>query len=158
MQRSTVFSVFVIVALLSCSIVCAQDSWTAEQQEIIASIEKLSATTAPGGTGAEGYAAILAEGFSRWTTGSSVVNRKQAWVDGVRSWFDDGWRVVDRDQEVVEILVVGEFAFTRSIVEETYQSPSGESSLSKAGLAETWMRRDGDWLLLQVNVVVQSDK
>jgi hypothetical protein len=122
----------------------------------LASIELLSATTAPNGTGANGYAAVLAEGFSRWTTGSNIVNSKQAWVDGVRGWFDDGWRVVDRKQDVVEILVIGEYAFTRRVVEETYQSPSGESSVSKAGLAETWIRGESAWLLLRVNADVLS--
>jgi hypothetical protein len=154
MQRSIVFFVFMLLLLFPCSQVSAQDSWTAEQLEILASMELLSATTAPGGTGADGYAAVLAEEFSRWTTGSNIVNSKQAWVDGVRGWFDDGWRVVARDQDVVEILVIGEYAFTRRVVEETYQSPSGESSVSKAGLAETWIRGEGVWLLLRVNADV----
>jgi hypothetical protein len=156
MQRSTVLFVFMLLLLLPCSLVSAQDSWTPEQLEILASIELLSATTAPNGTGADGYAAVLAEGFSRWTTGSSIVNSKQAWVDGVRGWFDDGWRVVDREQDVVEILVIGKYAFTRRVVEETYLSPCGDSSVSKAGLAETWIRGDSVWLLLRVNADILS--
>jgi len=158
MQRFKVFIIFMPMLIVLCSFAWAQDSWTTEQLEILASMELLSATTAPNGTGADGYAAVLAEGFSRWTTGSSIVNSKQAWVDGVRDWFDDGWRVVERDQEIVEIIVIGEYAFTRRVVEETYQSPSGDSSVSKAGLAETWIRGEGVWLLLRANADVLSDQ
>jgi hypothetical protein len=156
MQRFTNIFVFMLMLLLPCSLAFAQDSWTTEQLEVLASMELLSATTAPNGTGVDGYAAVLAEGFSRWTTGSSTVNSKQVWVDGVRSWFDDGWRVVGRAQEIVEILVIGEYAFTRRVVEETYLSPSGENSVAKAGLAETWIRGEGIWLLLWVNADVLS--
>jgi len=158
MMRSKLFIVFILLLLLPFSLVTAKESWTAKQQEVLASMELLSATTAPKGTGADDYAAVLAEGFSRWTTGSSIINSKQTWVDGVRSWFDDGWRVVDRDQEVIEISVVGEYAFTRRIVEETYLGPGGESSVSKAGLAETWVHSEGDWLLLRVNADVLSSQ
>ena len=84
---------FILMPLLTCSLASAQDSRTAEPLETLASMEILSVTTAPNGTGADGYAAVLSVGFSRWTTGSNIVNGKQAWVDGVRGWFDDGWRV-----------------------------------------------------------------
>ena len=47
-----------------------------------------------------------------------------------------------------------EFAFTRRIVEETYLGPDDDSSVSKAALAETWVRGDGGWLLYLVSVVV----
>ena len=156
MQRFRVISLFMLLLFLLCSLASAQETWTADQLEILASMELLSVTTAPDGSGADGYAAILAEEFSRWTTGSSVVNSKQAWVAGVRGWFDDGWRVVERTQEIVEISVVGEYAFSRRVVEETYLSPDGESSVSKAGLAETWVRGEGVWLLLRVNADVLS--
>jgi len=154
MQRYTLLFVFTVLLLLPVSPVSAQDSWTAEQQEVLASMELLSAATAPDGAGADDYAAILAEGFSRWTTGRGKIKDKQVWVDGVRGWFEDGWRVVDRNQEVLEVSVSGEYAFSRRIVEETYQGPDGESSVSKAGVAETWVRGAGPWLLLRVNVVV----
>jgi hypothetical protein len=138
--------------------VSAQDSWTTEQLQVVASIERLSTATAPGGAGADGYGAVLADNFSRWTTGSDVINDKQSWVEGVREWFDDGWRVTDRNQNILEILMMGEFAFTRRVVEETYLGPDGERSVSKAALAETWVRSDGVWLLLLVNVdVLDSD-
>ena len=132
----------------------AQDSWTEEQQGVLTAMERLSAATAPGGSGAESYSSVLSDHFSRWTTGSTTINSKQVWVEGVKEWFDDGWRVTDRDQTVLDILVSGEFAFTRRIVEETYLGPDGDTTVSRAGLAETWIRVDGTWLLFRVNVDV----
>jgi hypothetical protein len=158
MMRFAFFFVFILLLLLPCSLVTAEETWTAEQQQVLSSMDLLSATTAPQGAGADGYAAVLAEGFSRWTTGSGIINGKQAWVDGVRDWFTDGWRVVNRDQEIIEISVLGEYAFTRRIVEETYRGPDGDSSISKAGLAEIWVRSEDAWLLLRVNVDVLSSQ
>jgi hypothetical protein len=132
----------------------SQSSWSPEQSSLLASIHKLSASTAPDGAGADGYAAVLAENFSRWTTGSQVINRKTEWVEGVRGWFDDGWRVVDRNETIIEIKIRADEAFTRRIVEETYLGPNDERSVSRAARAETWVRSDRGWLLLRVNVDV----
>lgn len=130
----------------------AQESWTPQQREVLAAMDRLSAATAPGGAGAEDYGAVLAEEFTRWTVGSTVINDKESWVAGVREWFDDGWRVTDRESRILEVLVRGDYAFTRRIVEETYLGPENERSLSGAALAEVWVRRDRAWLLLRVNV------
>lgn len=135
----------------------AQDSWTPEQQQVLDTIERLSATTAPAGDGADAYGAILADGFSRWTIGSKLVNDKMAWVEGVREWFDDGWRVSDREVRMVEVHVSGDVAFTRRVVKETYLGPDGDSSVSAAALAEVWVREDNSWLLSRVDVHPMDD-
>jgi hypothetical protein len=132
----------------------SQASWSPEQSQVLAAMHRLSATTAPDGEGADEYAAVLAENFSRWTTGSSVINRKKGWVEGVRDWFDDGWRVIDRHQTVLEVTIRADEAFTRRNVEETYLGPDKQKTISKAGLAETWVRSDSGWLLLRVNADV----
>lgn len=129
-----------------------QEPLSAAQKEIVKAMEKFSETTAPGGAGAEGYAAFLTEDFSRWTIGSKVTNDKDKWVEGVRAWFDDGWRVSSRETQNLEILVVDNFAFTRRIVTETYLGPEGDSSVSKAALVEIWTFRNKSWLLYRVNV------
>lgn len=134
----------------------AQESWTPAQQEVLAAIERLSASTAPGGAGADAYGAVLAEDFSRWTLGSEALDDKQSWVEGVRGWFDDGWRVSDRDTRHLEIVVRDPYAFTRRIVEESYLGPEGERSTSTAALAEVWVRESGDWRLLRVDVRSQE--
>ena len=127
--------------------------WSPRQREILDAIARLSASTAPGGGGADDYAPMLTEDFSRWTIGSDVLNGKEDWVEGVRSWFDDGWRVSDRQVEVLEITVEGDTAFSRRIVSETYAASDGEiSPPAKAALAEVW-RRDGEgWRLKRVTV------
>jgi ketosteroid isomerase-like protein len=131
----------------------APGEWSPGQREILDAIARLSAATAPGGGGADDYAARLTDDFSRWTIGSDSVIGKQAWVDGIRGWFDDGWRVSDRQSEVLEITVEGSTAFCRRIVSETYVGPDGEiSPPARAALAEVW-RRDGEgWRLQRVTV------
>lgn len=142
------------VALISADRIraSAQGSWTQEQREVIAAIDRLSAATAVGGGGADAYAAVLSDEFTRWTVGSTVVNEKRDWVAGLREWLDDGWRVADRQTEILEILVRGDYVFTRRIVEETYVGPENERTGSQAALAEVWVRGNGDWLLFRVNV------
>ena len=66
-----------------------------EKTSLMAAIDQLSATTAPGGGGADAYGEMLADDFSRWTVGSTTTVTKSNWVEGIREWFDDGWRVSD---------------------------------------------------------------
>jgi ketosteroid isomerase-like protein len=139
------------VSLLTFS-VHAQEAWTPAQEEVLEAMEQLSAATAPGGDGADAYGALLAEDFSRWTIGSEKLNRKAAWVAAVREWFDDGWRVTDRETQVLEIHLRGDIAYTRRIVKETYQGPDGESSVSSAARAEVWVHEEAGWLLSRVDV------
>jgi len=135
----------------------AGDKWTAQQLEVLAAMERLSESTAPGGAGADAYGEVLDADFSRWTLGSDTVDGKASWVEGVRAWFDDGWRVVDRRMRILEILVEGDLAHTRRIVEETYAGPAGESSASAAALVEVWRASEAGWRLLRVNVRTLDD-
>jgi hypothetical protein len=130
----------------------AQDPWTPEQQQVLAAIEQLSASTAPGGGGPVEYGAVLSEEFSRWTIGSEVINNKEDWVAGLKEWFDEGWRVSDRKSRDLDVFVGGDYAFTRRIVEETYLGPTGDTSVSSAALAEVWVSGDDGWRLLRVDV------
>ena len=126
--------------------------WSAEQREILDAIARLSAATAPGGGGADDYAMMLTDDFSRWTIGSDVVNGKPDWVEGVREWFDDGWRVAERQVEGLDITVRGNIAFTRRIVTEAFVGPDGERPApGTAALAEVWVREDAQWQLLRVD-------
>ena len=142
------------VMLGMCASLRAEEAvaWDDAQLGVLAAMEQLSATTAPDGSGADGYSNMLADDFARWTIGSALINHKEAWVEGVRGWFDDGWRVQDRQSRNLEIIVRGDYAFTRRIVDETYVGPDGENSGSSAALAEVWIRENGDWVLLFVNV------
>ena len=135
----------------------AEESWTPDQQGVLAAIEQLSSATAPDGAGADAYGASLTDDFSRWTVGSSVTNDKQNWVDGIRGWFKDGWRVSDRQTRDLEILVRDDYAFVRRVVEETYVGPEGEQTVSSAALAEVWVRGDDGWRLFLVNVHPMDD-
>lgn len=129
-----------------------QDKWNSEQKLVIKTMNLLSETTAPNGKGADEYGSYLSNDFSRWTIGSSITNNKKKWVEGVREWFDEGWRVSEREQQNLEILIMNGFAHTRRIVTETYLGPKDDISMSKAALAEIWVKENGKWLLYRVNV------
>ncbi|MDX1584494.1 MAG: hypothetical protein R3338_12935, partial [Thermoanaerobaculia bacterium] len=75
-----------------------------------------------------------------------------SWISSMREWFDEGWRVTDRKSRIVEIEVRDDVAFTRRVVEETYSGPDGETSTSRAALAEVWILRGDSWLLSRVDV------
>ena len=96
---------------------------------------------------------MLTDDFSLSTIVSHLLSGKQEWVDGIRGWFDDGWRVSDRQAEVLEITIEGGTAYSRRIVTETYTGPDGDTTpAAKAALAEVW-RRDGEgWRLQRVTV------
>lgn len=123
-----------------------------KQKEILAAINGLSGTTSTNGKGADAYGDFLSEDFSRWTIGSSITNDKHHWVEGIREWFDDGWRVSDRKQEIMEIVISNEYAHVRRNVTETYIDPNGDTSTSKAALAEIWNYENNRWILFRVNV------
>jgi hypothetical protein len=129
-----------------------QNNWNAEQEKVIETMNSLSKTTAPDGKGADAYGSYLSDDFNRWTIGSSITNNKEKWVEGVREWFDDGWRVSERKQQNIEILIIDGIAHTRRIVIETYLGPKGDISESKAALSELWIKKNNKWLLYRVNV------
>ncbi len=148
---------FLFVGLLAVSAtvgVSAQDAWTAEQLAVLDAIERLSAATGPGGGGAEAYAETLAEDYSRWTLGSDKQNGKKEWVDGIRGWFDEGWRVTDRRVENLDVTIRGNIAFTRRRVHETYLGPDGSRSSSASAVAEVWIKEavDSTWKLSRVDI------
>ena len=148
------FKLTIIILIFSflSTIAYGQSKWNSEQKQVIGTINLLSQTTATDGNGADEYSSYLSDNFSRWTIGSSITNNKKKWVEGVREWFDDGWRVSERKQQILEILIMDDFAHTRRIVTETYLGPKGDTSISKAALAEIWINKNNQWLLYRVNV------
>lgn len=149
MKNKLIFSILIFSISLAS---IAQDKWTSSQKEVLSAMQGLSETTAPDGMGAEAYGTFLTEDFSRWTIGSKETTNKENWVAGVVEWFEDDWRVTERQQQEFEILIYNDWAHTRRIVTETYLGPDGDTSVSKAALAEIWVKRDGRWLLFRVNV------
>lgn len=147
-RLSAIVTLYVVTSFAAAN---TQESWTPEQRQILNATERLSAATAPGGAGAEAYASVLHEDFSRWALGGAKVHDRQSWVEGVGEWFDDGWRVSDRKVDYLEITIRGHIAFSRRIVTETYQGPNNENNSATAALAEVWIRENDKWYLLRVD-------
>lgn len=146
-----VYLVFAFLVVFP-AILVAQSTWTPEEEQVMAAINRLSASTAPDGGGADDYAKMLDDSFTRWTVGSVLVNDKSEWIEGMRDWFDDGWRVTERQTDYLDIHIADNFAFTRRNVSETYLGPDGDTSTSKAAVAEVWKKSGPGWLLLLANV------
>lgn len=146
------FVYLICITFFFSSFTYAQDGFTVKQKEIIEAMNGLSETTSPKGKGADAYGKFLANDFSRWTIGGQKISKKKEWIESVRSWFDDGWRVSNRAQQNLEINIHKNYAFTRRIVTETYLGPTGNTSKSTAALAEIWIQNNTNWLLLKVNV------
>jgi ketosteroid isomerase-like protein len=120
---------------------------------ILAAIAQLSEATSPGGGGADAYGEILAEDFNRWTLSHEQVQGRQAYIDGIRQWLDEGWRVASRESQIIDSTVVGDTAYTHRIVTETFNGPKGEQSgPATFALEETWVRIEGRWLLHRATV------
>lgn len=130
----------------------SQNQWTPQQQAIIQAIRQLSAATAPNGGGAVAYGKLLAKNYKRWTLGKTILSNKESWLKGINEWFSEGWRVSDRQSQNLEIHLEGQWAFVRRIVKETYLSPQGKKSYSKAALAEVWKKQQKQWLLYRVDI------
>lgn len=142
---STRPSLFIFVLVLIANVGAVHGQWTPEEREVVDAIDALSATTNPDGGGAEAYAALLADDYSRWAMGATELSDKESWVDGVAEWLEAGWQVVERNALNLEISVVDDVASVRRIVKETYLGPDGETSSSRTALSEIWVRREGEW-------------
>lgn len=139
-----------VLVLASAGDIMAGD-WSADQQAIIDAIGRLGAATRPDGGGPDAYAAALAPGYTRWTLGRDSVEDRERFIESMREWWTDGWRVVSSQTDYIEIAVHGDFATARRIVTESYRGPQGEETGSRTALSEVWVRGDDGWLALRVN-------
>ena len=148
------YQIFLALSFVLLSPLSAQE-WNDGQRSIVRQIEALSATTVPSGEGPVGYAELLSPDFTRWTLGSDHISRKQDWIRGIEDWWDDGWRVIERDGETNEITILGELAFVRRTAYERFQSPAGEAGeMAGAALAEVWRIEAGEWRLWRVDITL----
>ncbi|WP_394693600.1 hypothetical protein [Hyphobacterium sp.] len=122
-----------------------------ETAPVLEAIARLSESSETDGGGPDVYAGSLCPGFTRWTPGSDETSDKNSWLDGVRGWWDEGWRVSERETEWIQVTLSGKHAFVRRNVAETYTGPDGEESSSRSALVETWSLQSGGWCLLHAN-------
>ncbi|HNR76165.1 MAG TPA: DUF4440 domain-containing protein [Parvularculaceae bacterium] len=131
----------------------ADAEWNADEKAVIAQMTALSQSTREGGGGADAYAAMLAPGFTRWTVGGNVINGRDAWIEGVADWLNEGGLVLGGTNDVLEITIEDDFAATRRIVVERMKNPDGSVATYRTGVAEIWRRdENGAWLLWRASV------
>ena len=76
-----------------------------ETERVMEAIAILSESTETDGGGPEVYAGMLCPGFSRWTLGSVQISDRDSWLNGVRGWWEDGWRVSERETEWIQVTL-----------------------------------------------------
>jgi hypothetical protein len=126
---------------------------TEDHKSIKAVMKRIAQSTSSDGLGADEYGKYLHAEFTRWSMKDSEEINKTDFIESVREWFDEGWRVPTREAQIVSFKVIGDMAFSRRIVTETYSGPDGESGSSKSALSETWKKENNNWLLFSVEVV-----
>lgn len=143
---------FAIMLLTITTAQANNQNFDSEQKAIISQMKALSSSMYKGGKGGNAYAAILAPDYTRWTSGSDLINDRANWLKGINDWFDSGWRIADSQNNILEIKIQGNLAFVRRVATETYSGPKGESQVFQSGVVEVWTKKNNTWLLLQASI------
>ena len=116
------------------------------------SIDALSASLMVGGPGWQAYADQLHDNYSRASTGGNY-QRRDAFVEGLRQWWDHGMRVAARETVPVGLDTAGDVAIVRTRVTERFVGPDGAPADGFSGhVTNVWLREDGRWRLLSANI------
>jgi hypothetical protein len=151
-------NIYILVMMMSIiwSTPATESAVITEKEQLKSRMYQLSNTMKKGGSGGQGYAELLMPNFTRWTVGSEIINNKSKWVKGINDWFDSGWRVSESHNDILEIRIFTNLAFTRRIVTETYLGPNNEKNIYRTGVVETWLKEQGNWFLLNASVTPEK--
>ena len=143
---------FTILLLAITTTHANNQNFDSEQKAIISQMNSLSSSMYKDGNGGKAYATILAPTYTRWTSGSDLINDRVNWLKGINDWFNSGWRIANSQNNILEIEIHGDFAFVRRVATETYVGPKGENQIFQSGVVEVWTKKNSVWLLLQASI------
>lgn len=112
---------------------------------------ELSSATLVGGQGWKAYKQLLHPEYARWAMGE-VYEKREKFVRSLEEWWDYGMRVAERDIEIVAVDMVGNLAFVRFKITETFVGPDGPAEGFSGYVSNTWIKEHGTWLLLSVEI------
>ena len=115
--------------------------------ELRQAVEELSASTLDGGKGWKTYDRLLHPEYSRWAMGEIYEGRTK-FVKSLEEWWNYGMRVAERDIEIVAVDIVGNLAIIRYKTTESFVGPDGPTTGFTGYVSNTWIKEDGNWLLL----------
>ena len=113
--------------------------------------EELSASTHVGGAGWTTYDRYLHPEYSRWAMGE-VFERRTKFINSLEEWWNYGMRVARRDIEMIAVDMVGDIAIIRFKTTEEFAGPDGPVEGFSGYVSNTWVREDGNWLLLSAEI------
>lgn len=114
-------------------------------------VEELSASTLVDGEGWKAYDRLLHPEYSRWAMGE-VYEGRAKFVKSLEEWWNYGMRVAERDVDLIAVDMVGDLAIIRFKTTETFVGPDGPADGFSGYVSNTWIKEDGNWLLLSAEI------
>lgn len=111
----------------------------------------LSASLEEDGPGWTQYASLLHPNYARWVIGESYQQRDE-FLQDLKEWWEYGMRVKSRDMEIVSADLTGNIAIVRIKISEMFVGPDDDASSFEGFVINTWVRDDGQWLLLSADI------
>lgn len=144
---------------VACLVVCAslmfsQSVFAAPEiadLELRRSAESLSASTLVGGDGWEVYERLLHPEYARWAMGE-IYEGREKFIRSLEEWWKYGMRVAERDIDMIAVDMVGDIAIIRFKITESFIGPDGPVDGFSGYVSNTWVREDGQWLLLSADI------
>lgn len=147
-MRAVICLVVCIVVMLSETVFAAPEITDAELRE---AADELSASTLVGGKGWTVYERLLHPDYARWAMGE-IYERREKFVRSLEEWWKYGMRVAERDIELIAVDMVGDLAIIRFKTTESFVGPDGEVDGFTGYVSNTWVKQDGQWLLLSADI------
>ena len=144
----------VILVIASVSVILSEVAFAAPEitdAELHQTVDELSASTLIGGEGWKTYERLLHPEYSRWAMGE-IYEGRDKFVKSLEEWWDYGMRVAERDIDMVAVDMIGDLAIIRFKTTETIVGPDGLADGFSGYVSNTWIKEDGDWLLLSAEI------
>ncbi len=119
--------------------------------ELRKSAEALTASTLVGGEGWEVYERLLHPDYARWAMGE-IYEGREKFIRSLEAWWNYGMRVAERETEVIAVDIAGDLAIIRFKTTESFTGPDGPAGGFSGYVSNTWVREDGQWLLLSADI------
>ena len=135
--------------LIACATVYAET--TIDDADLRRAADALSSSTLVGGEGWEAYDRLLHPAYTRWAMGQ-IYEGREKFVRSLEEWWNYGMRVADRKIELVAVDTAGDLAIVRFKTTESFVGPDGPAEGFSGYVSNTWIREDGEWLLLSAEI------
>lgn len=142
--------------LIAAPVAATDETAQHSEAELRATMAAYAQTLTPDGAGPEAYASYLADDYSRWAIGGDILTRAEL-VSAVEDWHAAGNRVTRRESDILELSIVGDYAFVRSHFVETFENGDGPTGEFRGFVAATWRAAPGGWRLVRSDQIAAPE-